>query len=93
MYCVYILTNKTDAVMYVGVTNDLVRRICEHQNEQLAGFTKKYHIHKLVYVEEYTDVNDAIAREKQLKKWNRAKKNWLVETQNPDWRDMAEDYT
>ena len=93
MYCVYILTNQNDAVMYIGVTNDLTRRICEHQNEELAGFTKRYHVHKLVYVEEYTDVNDAIAREKQLKKWNRSKKNWLVETQNPDWRDLAEDYS
>ena len=80
MYYVYILTNKTDMVMYIGVTNDLRRRLYEHKNEQIEGFTKKYHVHKLVYFEEYSEVNDAIAREKQLKQWIRAKQNWLVET-------------
>ena len=92
MYYVYILTNKTNAVMYIGMTNDLQRRLCEHQNEQLEGFTKKYHVHKLVYVEEYTQSNDAISREKQLKKWRRSKKNWLVERQNPSWDDLGVRY-
>lgn len=92
MYYVYILTNKTDAVMYIGVTNDLRRRLYEHKNEQIEGFTKKYHVHKLVYFEEYSDVYDAISREKQLKRWVRAKKNRLVETKNPNWDDWGEGF-
>ncbi len=92
MYYVYILTNKTNAVMYIGVTNDLRRRLCEHKNEQIEGFTKKYHVHKLVYFEEYSEVNDAIAREKQLKRWVRLKKNRLVETKNPCWDDWGEEF-
>ena len=89
MYYVYILTNKTDEVMYIGVINDLQRRLYEHKNEQIDGFTKKYHVHKLVYFEEYFEVNAAIAREKQLKHWVRAQKNWLVETKNPNWLDWS----
>ena len=81
------MTNKTNSTLYVGVTNDLRRRITEHKNETLDGFTKKYHLHKLVYFEEYSEVNDAIARKKQLKGWVRAKKNWLIESQNPNWND------
>ena len=92
MYYVYILTNKTDAVMYIGITNDLRRRLCEHKNEHIEGFTKKYHVHKLVYFEEFPDVNYAIAREKQLKGWTRAKKNSLVESKNPNWIDWGENY-
>ena len=92
MYCVYILTNKTDTVMYVGVTNDLRRRMCEHKSEQIEGFTKRYHIHKLVYYEEYHEINNAIAREKQLKGWKRDKKNALVKTKNPDFDDWSESF-
>ncbi len=92
MYYVYILTNKTDAVVYIGVTNDLRRRLYEHKKEQIEGFTKKYHVHKLVYFEEFSDVNNAIAREKQLKGWTRAKKNSLVESKNPNWNDWGENY-
>ncbi len=92
MYYVYILTNKTDTVMYIGVTNDLRRRLCEHKNEQIEGFTKRYHIHKLVYYEEYHEVNDAIAREKQLKGWKREKKNALVATKNPNLDDWSEGF-
>ncbi|MBQ8858697.1 MAG: GIY-YIG nuclease family protein [Clostridia bacterium] len=91
MYYVYILTNQTDTVMYIGVTNDLRRRLYEHKNEQIVGFTKRYHVHKLVYFEEYSEINDAIAREKQLKHWVRAKKNRLVETKNPNWNDWGSD--
>ncbi len=80
MHYVYILTNKTNAVMYIGITGDLPRRIYEHKNELMEGFTKKYHVHKLVYFEEYSKALDAIAREKQLKRWVRAKKNSLVES-------------
>ena len=92
MYYVYILTNKTDTVMYIGETNDLRRRLCEHKNEQIEGFTKRYHVHKLVYYEEYHEINDAIAREKQLKGWKREKKNALVATKNPNLDDWSESF-
>ncbi len=90
MYYVYILTNQTNKVMYIGVTNDLQRRIREHKQEQIDGFTKKYHVHKLVYFEEFPNPQDAISREKQLKGWSRNKKNHLVETHNSTWKDYAE---
>ena len=90
MYYVYILTNKTDKVMYIGVTNDIVRRVYEHRNHMIDGFTAKYNVTKLVYVESALYVRDAIQREKQLKGWTRAKKNALVETVNPKWEDMWE---
>ena len=89
MYYLYILTNKTNTVLYIGVTNDLHRRLYEHKNGQIEGFTKKYHTHKLVYYEEHAEITEAIAREKQLKRWTRAKKNWLVETKNPNWNDWG----
>ena len=90
MFYIYILTNSSDKVMYIGVTNDLKRRIFEHKNELVDGFTKKYHVHKLVYYEAYRDVKNAIAREKQLKSWRREKKNDLVKTQNPNMSDLSE---
>ena len=89
MYYVYILTNKDNRVMYIGMTNDLVRRIGEHKSELVDGFTKRYHVHNLVYFEEYSEVNEAIAREKQLKSWSRAKKNALVRSKNPDFADLS----
>lgn len=88
-YYVYLLTNWNNRVLYVGMTNDLRRRLYEHKNELADGFTKKYHIHKLVYFEETSDVHSAIAREKQIKGWTRAKKNALVETKNPEWKDLT----
>ena len=88
-YYVYFLTNRTDSVLYVGVTNDLRRRLFEHQNELADGFTKRYHVHKLVYFETTTDVKAAIEREKQIKSWSRARKNDLVETMNPKWEDLS----
>ena len=90
MYYVYILTNKSDSVMYVGMTNDLKRRVYEHKFELIEGFTKRYHVHKLVYFEEYSDVNNAIAREKQIKSYSRTKKNWLVKTKNIDFEDLSD---
>ena len=87
MYYVYILTNTNNSVVYIGVTNDLKRRVYEHKTELIDGFTKRYHIHKLVYYEEYSDPYSAIKREKQLKGWNRERKNNLIETKNPDWKD------
>ena len=91
-YFVYILTNRNNKVMYVGITNNLERRVIEHKQKLVMGFTKKYHVGKLVYYEETTDVNAAIAREKQLKGWLRAKKNLLVSSMNPDWHDLSEDW-
>ena len=88
MYYVYILTGYSNKVMYIGMTNNLKRRILEHKNEQIDGFTKKYHVKKLVYFEEYTNPNEAIRREKELKGWRREKKNNLVETMNPEWKDL-----
>ena len=88
-YYVYILTNKSGRVMYMGVTSNLERRIYEHKQELVDGFTKKYHVHKLVYYEQTSDIRSAIQREKELKGWLRAKKNALVETMNPTWRDLS----
>lgn len=89
-YCVYILTNKSNRVMYIGVTNDLARRLFEHKNDCTDGFTKRYHVHKLVYYETTSDVMSALEREKELKGWKREKKNALVETMNPEWKDLSE---
>ena len=90
-YYVYILTNKTGTTMYIGVTKDLVRRMYEHRQKlDPNSFTAKYDIHKLVYYEYTTDVRAAIEREKQLKGWNRARKNKFVETRNPSWQDLYE---
>ena len=91
-YYVYILTNKSDRVMYIGVTNNLERRVYEHKQELIDGFTKRYHVHKLVYYEVTSDVRAAIEREKMLKGWLRARKNALVESMNPEWRDLSEDW-
>ncbi|MBQ7977544.1 MAG: GIY-YIG nuclease family protein [Clostridia bacterium] len=88
-YFVYIITNNHNTVLYIGVTNDIVRRVYEHKNGFVDGFTKRYNLCKLVYYEEYNDVNDALAREKQLKGWKREKKNLLVERLNPNWQDFS----
>ncbi|MBQ6331493.1 MAG: GIY-YIG nuclease family protein [Clostridia bacterium] len=91
-YYVYILTNWNHKVMYVGVTNNLVRRLYEHKNGVFEGFTKKYHVHKLVYFEQTSEVYSALLREKQIKGLLRSKKNALVESMNPDWHDLSEDW-
>lgn len=91
-YYVYLLTNWNDRVIYTGVTNDLQRRLYEHKQELADGFTKRYHVHKLVYFETTTEVRAAIEREKQIKSWSRAAKNALIETVNPDWKDLSEDW-
>ena len=75
--------------MYIGVTNDLVRRLYEHKNKLYDGFTKKYNLNKLVYFELFFDINEAVKREKEIKKWRREKKNKLVESINPEWRDLG----
>ena len=89
-FYVYLLTNHNNKVMYIGVTNDLVRRVYEHKTKQVAGFTEKYNVNKLVYAEETPDVHAAIAREKEIKKWRREKKNRLVIAVNPEWKDLSE---
>ena len=89
MYFVYILSNWDDAVIYVGVTSNLPRRLYEHKNGLADGFTKRYHVHKLVYYEHTNDVRSAIAREKQLKGWTRNKKNALISKMNPNWIDLS----
>jgi putative endonuclease len=90
-YYVYILANK-GRMLYTGITNDLERRIWEHKNHQTAGYTQKYDITKLVYYESTTDVLSAITREKQIKGWLRKKKIALIESMNPDWQDLSEDW-
>jgi len=89
-YYVYILTNAKHTALYVGVTNDLPRRIAEHKAGNFGGFTKKYNVHKLVYIETYPEINAAIAREKQLKAGPRAKKLALITVANPAWEELAE---
>jgi len=88
-YYVYLLTNWNNKVIYVGVTNDLERRVYEHKNKLVEGFTKKYNLKKLVYFEETNDVRAAIAREKEIKRWRREKKNQLVNKANPKWEDLS----
>lgn len=89
-YFVYILANGRNGTLYVGVTNNLTRRLDEHKSKIAEGFTKKYKIDKLVYVEKCDNPADAIAREKQLKKWNREWKIELIEKDNPSWDDLAD---
>ena len=90
MYYIYILTNKSNSVLYIGMTGDLRRRVYEHNIGIIDGFSKKYNTKKLVYFEEYQSPQRAIAREKQLKKWTRKKKDLLIETTNPEWLDHSE---
>ena len=84
------MTNEYNNVLYIGVTNNLSRRVYEHKNGLLEGFTQRYNVHKLVWFENCHDVKVAIAREKQLKGWIRSKKEELVRQMNPDWRDLSE---
>ncbi|MCA3056377.1 MAG: GIY-YIG nuclease family protein, partial [Rhodocyclaceae bacterium] len=86
-YCVYIVASIS-RVVYIGVTNNLVRRVYEHKQGLVAGFTKRYQVDRLVYFEETTDVRVAIEREKQLKTWRREKKLALIEIANPSWKDL-----
>ncbi len=88
-YYVYILANWNNKVIYTGVTNNLERRIYEHKNKLIEGFSKKYNLTKLVYFEQFTNVNDAISREKEIKNWRREKKNALIETINISWKDLS----
>lgn len=87
-YCVYILSSKRNGTLYIGVTDNLIRRVYEHKNNFVDGFTKTYGIHRLVYYEVHNNPESAIIREKQIKKWNRKWKLRLIEESNPDWFDL-----
>lgn len=88
-YYVYMMTNWDNRVLYIGMTNNLARRIDEHQQGKIEGYTKRYKTIKFIYAEEYPTAYEAISREKVLKGWKREKKNQLVETINPNWQDLA----
>lgn len=88
-YYVYVLTNSNNSTLYIGVTNSLERRLFEHKNELVEGFTKRYKLKKLIYFEECIDIESAIAREKQLKNWHREWKLNLIRTINPDFKDLS----
>jgi putative endonuclease len=87
-FYVYILASRIGGTLYIGVTNDLIRRVGEHRLELVEGFTKKHDVHRLVYFEQFDDIENAIRREKRLKKWNRAWKVSLIEKDNPNWIDL-----
>jgi len=91
-YYVYILSNLKKGTLYIGMTNDLERRMFEHKNKLVEGFSKNYNLDKLVYFEQFQYVNDAIKREKQLKNWNRQWKIDLIEDDNDDWNDLSFDW-
>jgi putative endonuclease len=91
-FAVYVLSNAK-GTLYVGVTNDLRRRVFEHKHRLVPGFTRRYHVDRLVYFEMTPNVRAAIEREKQIKGWRRSKKITLIEARNPDWRDLSNDWT
>ncbi|MGB3716234.1 MAG: GIY-YIG nuclease family protein [Candidatus Promineifilaceae bacterium] len=90
-YYVYIMTSAT-GTLYTGVTNNLERRVYQHKNKLMEGFTKKYSVNRLIYVEVFDDIRDAIGREKQIKGWRRSKKIELINSQNRKWKDLSEDW-
>ena len=90
-YYTYILANKPNGTLYTGMTSDLLKRVHEHKNGLVSGFTKKYNVHKLVYFEETNDAYNAITRERRIKKWNRQWKIELIEKSNPEWEDLYDD--
>ena len=90
-YYVYILASKKNGTLYTGVTSDLVKRVYEHKNDLVEGFTKKYQVHSLVYFESFSDINEAIHREKCIKRWKRAWKIELMEKNNPNWKDRYDE--
>jgi putative endonuclease len=90
-YFVYILASRRNGTLYIGVTSDLIKRVYEHKSDLVDGFTKRYAVHDLVYFETVDDIDSAIAREKQIKRWNRVWKVRLIEKLNPHWRDLYSD--
>mgnify|MGYP001569035206 FL=1 len=91
IYCVYILSSQKNGTLYVGMTDNLVRRVWEHKNKKVDGFTKKYEVHHLVYYEIHNNPESAIQREKQIKKWERLWRLRLIEEKNPTWKDLYQD--
>ena len=91
-YYVYLVTNWNNKVLYIGVTNNLERRLYEHKNKLVKGFTEKYNVNKLVYFEQSSDIESAITREKEIKKWRREKKNDLVESVNKKWNHLSKQW-
>jgi putative endonuclease len=91
-YYLYILSNKYNGTLYIGVTNDLERRMFEHKGKLIDGFTKKYNLNRLIYFETFQYINNAIKREKNMKKWKRQWKINLIEEENPNWRDLSKDW-
>ena len=91
-YYVYILTNKTNSVLYIGVTNSLSNRLAQHKEGSANHFSARYNTRKLVYFEPFSGIENAISREKQLKRWTREKKNLLIETKNPNWDDLSDQF-
>lgn len=91
MYYIYLLASQRNGTLYVGVTSDLIKRIWQHKNEATEGYTKEYQVKRLVYFEQYENVNDAILREKRLKHWNRKWKLALIEKDNPNWNDLYDE--
>jgi putative endonuclease len=89
-YYIYILASIRNGTLYIGMTNDLTRRVYEHKQGLIKGFTKTYQVHNLLYFEEFSEVTDAIVREKRVKKWERKWKIRLIETMNPEWKDLYE---
>jgi len=92
-YYLYLLSNKFNGTLYIGVTNDLERRLYEHKNKLIEGFTKNYGLNRLLYFETYQYANDAIKREKNMEKWKREWKIKLIEEENPNWSDLSKDWT
>jgi putative endonuclease len=92
-YFVYILASQRNGTLYVGVTNDLLRRVYEHREGLISGFTKRFHVKHLVYFEAHRDINEAILREKRIKRWRRDWKLELIESLNPNWKDLWSDLT
>jgi len=90
--CVYLLASKRNGTLYVGVTSNLLARIHQHRTGAVRGFTREYAVKQLVWFEQHATMDSAITREKRIKKWNRAWKLQLIEAENPDWRDLAEDF-
>ncbi|WP_320411951.1 GIY-YIG nuclease family protein [Alteromonas aquimaris] len=86
--CVYITSNLNNTTLYIGVTSNLIQRIYQHKNKQVEGFSSRYNVNKLVYFEVFDDMENAILREKRLKKWNRSWKNRLISQLNPEWTDL-----
>ena len=89
--CVYILASRRNGTLYVGVTSDLVKRVWEHRNDMVAGFTQRYRVHSLVWFEQHDTMQSAISREKAIKEWKRRWKLELIEQLNPNWRDLYGD--